>query len=113
MHFVREIWLRHVKCAAAREGIYFISHCDEGAIFHNLRSKLFHIHVGEYFTKYTSFFIYTDTNERCCACGANDVLYNDVTACAVNDVMLRINDVDLRPMVLCFASTARGLKCCV
>ena len=23
MHFVREIWLRHVKCAAAREG--FIS----------------------------------------------------------------------------------------
>ena len=32
-----------VKCAAAREGIYFVSHCDEGAIFHNLRSKLFHI----------------------------------------------------------------------
>ena len=32
-----------VKCAAAREGSYFISHCDEGAIFHNLRSKLFHI----------------------------------------------------------------------
>ena len=24
-------------------GIYFISHCDEGVIFHNLRSKLFHI----------------------------------------------------------------------
>ena len=49
--------------------------------------------VGEYFTKYTSFLICTDTNERGCACGANDVLYNDVTACAVNDVMLRINDV--------------------
>ena len=32
-----------VKCAAAREGIYFISHCDEGAIFHNSRSELFHI----------------------------------------------------------------------
>ena len=31
------------KCAAAREGIYFISHCDEGAIFHNSRSELFHI----------------------------------------------------------------------
>ena len=31
-----------VKCAAARdrgsrEGIYFISHCDKGAIFHNVR----------------------------------------------------------------------------
>ena len=33
----------HVKCAAARERIYFISHCDEGAIFHNVRSTLFHI----------------------------------------------------------------------
>ena len=32
-----------VKCATAREGIYFISHCDEGAIFHNSRSELFHI----------------------------------------------------------------------
>ena len=40
MHFVREIWLRHVKCAAAREGIYFISHCDEGAIFHDFRKKI-------------------------------------------------------------------------
>ena len=27
---------------------------------------------------------------------ANDVLRNDVTACAANDVMLRINDVALR-----------------
>ena len=27
---------------------------------------------------------------------ANDVLRNDVTACAINDVMLRINDVALR-----------------
>ena len=25
MHFVREIWLRHGKCAAARRWIYFIS----------------------------------------------------------------------------------------
>ena len=29
MHFVREIWLRHVKCAAAREGIYFIFDISE------------------------------------------------------------------------------------
>ena len=38
----------------------------------------------------TSFLIYTDTNERGCANGANDV-----TAYAVNEVMLRINDVAL------------------
>ena len=31
-----------VKCAAAREGICFISHCDEVAIFHSSRSELFH-----------------------------------------------------------------------
>ena len=35
-----------------------------------------------------SFRIYTDTNKRGCANGANDL-----TAYAVNDVMLRINDV--------------------
>ena len=40
MHFVREIWLRHVKYASGRVGIYFISHCDEGAIFHNFRKKI-------------------------------------------------------------------------
>ena len=44
MPYEREIWLRHVKYACGRVcGIYFISHCDNGAIFHNSRSKLFHI----------------------------------------------------------------------
>ena len=43
MPFGREIWLRHVKYACGRVGIYFISHCDNGAIFHNSRRKLFHI----------------------------------------------------------------------
>ena len=39
MHFVREIWLRHVKCAAAREG--FISfHIERSEIFHNFRKKI-------------------------------------------------------------------------
>ena len=40
MPFVREIWLRHVKYACGRVGIYFISHCDNGAIFHNFRKKI-------------------------------------------------------------------------
>ena len=39
MHLVREIWLRHVKCAAAREG--FISfHIERSEIFHNFRKKI-------------------------------------------------------------------------
>ena len=46
-----------VKCAAAREGIYFISHCDEGAIFHNSRSELFHIRQRRIFhLKYYRFY---------------------------------------------------------
>ena len=40
MHFLREIWLRHVKYACGRLGIYFISHCDAGAIFHNFHKKI-------------------------------------------------------------------------
>ena len=52
MHFVREIWLRHVKCDTAREGIYFISYCDEGAIFHNFHKEIIsHSTDTEYFTK--------------------------------------------------------------
>ena len=42
LHFVREILLRNVKCAAARGG--FISfHFLRIRKFHNLRSKLFRI----------------------------------------------------------------------
>ena len=43
MHDLREIWLRHAKCAAAHEGIYFISHRTElwrREIFHNFRKKI-------------------------------------------------------------------------
>ena len=39
-----------VKCAAAREGVYFISHCDEGAIFHNSQVNYFTFGTDEYFT---------------------------------------------------------------
>ena len=44
MHFVREIWLRHVKYACGRVGIYFISHCDQREQYFTIFSrKLFHI----------------------------------------------------------------------
>ncbi len=42
MHFVREIFLRNVKYAAACEGIYFISH--------SALSEYFTIYTVNYFT---------------------------------------------------------------
>ena len=40
-----------VKCAAAREGIYFISHSVEDGIFHNFRKEIIsHWARAEYFT---------------------------------------------------------------
>ena len=44
-------YVSRVKYAAAREGIYFISHCDVGAIFHNVHQRIIsHSPQGEYFT---------------------------------------------------------------
>ena len=43
VHSVREIWLRHVKYACGRVGIYFISHCDR-------REQYFTIYEVNYFT---------------------------------------------------------------
>ena len=44
MHFVREIWLRHVKYACGRvRDLFHFTLRPRGAIFHNLQSKLFHI----------------------------------------------------------------------
>jgi len=40
MHFVREIWLGQVKCAAAREGFISFHIASTDAIFHNFRKKI-------------------------------------------------------------------------
>ena len=40
MHSVREIWLRHVKCAAARRDLFHFTLRPTGAIFHNFRKKI-------------------------------------------------------------------------
>ena len=43
MHFVREIWLRHVKCAAARGGFISFHVATKWQYFTIFSRKLFHI----------------------------------------------------------------------
>jgi len=59
MHFVREIRLRRVKCAAAHKGIYFISHFAA-------KAKYFTMTTGHYFTSegYFTFLILKKSRRR-------------------------------------------------
>ena len=51
MHFVREIWLRHVKCAAAREGFISFHIATAGCnISQFSHENYFTFGIAEYFT---------------------------------------------------------------
>ena len=67
MHFVREICLRHVKCAAAREGIYFISHRMKWDVSQCTSVHYFTFGNAEYFTKFKSwiFVLWAQKEEPC------------------------------------------------